>query len=269
VLDTVDLTPSIGSQVLIDGQTLLAGTQAADIREALIRRGVLVMRGLDFSDEQLQAFTATIGKVREGALYETNGMLKVVHIPGSYFWHVDGTYTDIPPFATLLAARVIPAEGGDTEFANTYAAFDDLPADEQEYLSTLQVVHTMKAAHNYAVPEPTLEHFQRWQGHRGVRPLVWRHKSGRRSLVIGTTASHIVDMHFADSHELLQRLLIHTTQKKYVYAHKWQMGDVVIWDNTGTMHRVRPFDLESGRRLHRFAVEGTEPLADSATLNDA
>jgi alpha-ketoglutarate-dependent taurine dioxygenase len=216
------------------------------------------------TDEELCTFTSTVGTLRQGALHESRGMLKVVHIPGSYFWHVDGTYTAMPPFATVLAPRVVASEGGDTEFANTYAAFDDLPVDEQEYLSTLEVVHTMKAAHNYAVPEPTLERFQSWQGHRGTRPLVWRHRSGRRSLVLGATASHVVGMHFADSHDLLQRVLTHATQDKYVYRHKWKMGDVVIWDNTGTMHRVRPFDLASGRELHRFAVEGIEPLGTPA-----
>jgi alpha-ketoglutarate-dependent taurine dioxygenase len=269
LLNSIDLTPLIGSQITVDAadcEALLSGEHADAVRALLIRRGVLAIRGADMSDDQLRTLTATIGKVRQGALHEEEGMLKVVHIPGSYFWHVDGTYTDVPPFATLLAARVIAPVGGETEFANTYAAFDDLPPEEQEYLSTLEVVHTMKAAHNYAVPEPTVERFQTWQGHRGVRPLVWRHRSGRRSLVIGATASHIVDMHFADSFDLLQRLTAHTTQDKYVYRHSWKAGDIVIWDNTGTMHRVRPFDLESGRRLHRFAVEGNEPLATPAQL---
>jgi len=261
VLNTVDLTPRIGSEVRIDADTLLSGKHADEIRALLITRGALVMRDLDLTDDQLRTFTSTIGKVREGAISEDNGMLKVVHIPGTYFWHVDGTYTEMPPFATVLAARVVAPEGGETEFANTYAAFEDLPPEEQEYLSTLQVVHTMKAAFNNATPEPTLEQFKAWQGHRGVRPLVWRHKSGRRSLVLGATASHIEGMHFVHSYELLQRLLAHTTQDKYVYRHKWRMGDVVIWDNTGTLHRVRPFDLACGRRMHRFAVEGVEPLA--------
>ena len=269
MLKTIALSPRIGSEVAIDAETLLAGTHADEIRALLVERGALVMRGLDLSDDDLRTFTGTIGTVRQGAIQEENGMLKVVHIAGSFFWHVDGTYTRVPPFATILAPRVIPEEGGNTEFANTYAAFDDLPKDEQDYLSTLNVVHTMKAAHNYAVPEPSVEQFQTWQGHRGVRPLVWHHKSGRRSLVIGATASHIEGMHFSDSQELLQHLLTHTTQDKYVYRHKWKMGDVVIWDNTGTMHRVRPFDLSSGRKLHRFAVEGTEPLATQQQLDAA
>ncbi|SFF82923.1 3-(4-hydroxyphenyl)acrylonitrile synthase [Novosphingobium sp. CF614] len=269
MLDTVKLTPSIGSEVRIDAKALVEGTHATEIRDLLIARGVVAIRGAELNDEQLAAFTATIGEVRRGALHEEEGMLKVVHIPGSFFWHVDGTYTRMPPFATVLAPRVVAPKGGETEFANMYAAFDDLPADEQKYLSTLEVVHTMKAAHNYAVPEPTIERFQSWQGHRSTRPLVWHHKSGRRSLVIGATASHIVGMHFAESHDLLQRLTIHATQDKYVYRHSWKMGDVVIWDNTGTMHRVRPFDPESGRRLHRFAVEGIEPLATESQLSAA
>jgi alpha-ketoglutarate-dependent taurine dioxygenase len=269
VLNTTELTPLIGSEVVVDAEALVAGTHADKIRELLIRRGALVMRGLRLSDDQLRGFTATIGEVRQNALYEEDGMLKVLHIPGSYFWHFDGAYTAVPPFATVLYPRVVAPKGGETEFANTYAAFDDLPAEEQKYLMTLEVVHTMKAAHNNAVPEPTWENFEMWKGHRRTLPLVWQHRSGRRSLCIGATASHVVDMHFADSHDLLQRLLAHTTQDKYVYRHRWKMGDLVIWDNTGTLHRVRPFDLSSGRELHRFAVEGVEPLVTASERSAA
>jgi alpha-ketoglutarate-dependent taurine dioxygenase len=261
MLTTKDLSPLIGSQLIIDADTLLAGTHADEIRQLLVKRGVLLIRGLNLSDDQLRTLTSTIGKVREGAMHEEKGMLKVFHIPGAQFWHLDGAYTDIPPFATVLTARVLANVGGQTEFANTYAAYEDLPADEQEYLAGLEVVHSMKAAMNHAVPEPTLEHFQSWLGHQGTRPLVWQHRSGRRSLVVGATASYVVGMQAADSHELLQRLLMHATQPKFVYRHEWQLGDIVIWDNTGCMHRARPFDLESGRLMHRFAVEGTEPIA--------
>ncbi len=84
--------------------------------------------------------------------------------------------------------------------------------------------------------------------------------SGRRSLVIGSSVSHVLDMHVADSYELLQRLVNHATQDKYVYRHEWRMGDAVMWDNTGTMHRVRPYDISEGRLLLRTTVEGIEPL---------
>jgi alpha-ketoglutarate-dependent taurine dioxygenase len=68
-------------------------------------------------------------------------------------------------------------------------------------------------------------------------------------------------MHPAESHDLLQRLMAHATQPQYVYRHKWQMGDLLMWDNTGTMHRVLPFDESSGRQLHRFTLNGEEPIA--------
>jgi alpha-ketoglutarate-dependent taurine dioxygenase len=67
-------------------------------------------------------------------------------------------------------------------------------------------------------------------------------------------------MHPLDSHDLLQSLMRHATQEKYVYRHTWTMGDMLIWDNTGTMHRVTPFPVESGRELHRFTLNGEEPV---------
>ena len=67
-----------------------------------------------------------------------------------------------------------------------------------------------------------------------------------------------------ESHDLLQRLMRHATQDKYIYRHKWRMGDLLIWDNTGTMHRVLPFDNESGRLLHRCTLNGEEPIVATA-----
>jgi alpha-ketoglutarate-dependent taurine dioxygenase len=262
VLDVKDLTPTVGSAVTIDADTLVSGAHARELRELLVQRGALVFRGVDLDDDQLRAFTGTLGEVRMGTVYEQagEGMLKIVDIAGAYFWHFDGAYTELPPFASVLAPRVIAPEGGQTEFANVYAAFDDLPADEQDHLMTIEVVHSMKAAFNDATPEPTLEQFQSWMGWRKTLPLVWTHTSGRRSLVLGATTSYVVGMHPADGHELLARLLTHATQDKYVYRHEWEPGDVVVWDNTGVMHRVRPFDLATGRLMHRFTIEGTETL---------
>jgi alpha-ketoglutarate-dependent taurine dioxygenase len=262
VLDVTNLTPTIGSEVSADPEALLSGAYADELREVLVARGVIAMRGIDFDDDQLRAFSQSMGELRMGTVYEqeNDGMLKIVDIPGAYFWHIDGTYTGIPPFATVLAPRVVAPEGGDTEFANTYAAFDDLPTDEQEYLKTLEVVHSVEASNRYASPEQTVEHFEKFLDYRHTQPLVWQHASGRCSLFIGFTASHVIGMHPADSHELLQRLIAHATQDKYVYRHRWAMGDLVMWDNTGTMHRVRPFDLASGRLMHRFTLEGFEPV---------
>jgi alpha-ketoglutarate-dependent taurine dioxygenase len=155
--------------------------------------------------------------------------------------------------------------GGDTMFANCYAAYEDLPEDEKTRLDGLQVVHTMPAALFPAMRNVTVEEFAVWHSYPERRhPLVWRHKSGRKSLVLSTSAAWIEGMHPAESHELLERLMRHATQDKYTYRHKWQMGDLAIWDNTGNMHRVMPYDAESKREFHRCTLNGEEPIRAAA-----
>jgi alpha-ketoglutarate-dependent taurine dioxygenase len=233
-----------------------------------------MVRGVQLDDARQRAFTRTIGDLRLGTFKQEGeeGLLKVTmdktenpeyarFFRGTFFWHMDGTYDPIPPFATSLTPRVLSPAGGQTEFANTYAAYEDLPVDERKYLETLQVVHSMHAAMFHAVPDAELDDFEIWLGYpQPVHPLVWQHRSGRKSLVLSTSGSHIVGMHPADSHALLERLMRHATQEQYVYRHEWQMGDLIMWDNTGTMHRVRPYDPNCGRQLHRFTLNGEEPI---------
>jgi alpha-ketoglutarate-dependent taurine dioxygenase len=119
----------------------------------------------------------------------------------------------------------------------------------------------MQAALFSALPEATEKEVQTWFSYpKRTHPLVWRHKSGRKSLVLSTSASNIVGMHPADSRALLDRLMAHATQDQYVYRHQWRMGDLLIWDNTGSMHRVRPYDPNCGRELHRFTLNGEEAI---------
>lgn len=277
-LDAVDLKPKIGSELRVDAKTLLDGAHAAEIRALLVKRGVLIARGINFTDEQQRSFTRSLGDLRLGTTRKEGeeGLMKVTmnkaanpeyaeYFPGTFFWHLDGSYDAVPPFATVLSPRILSPAGGQTEFANNYAAFEDLPAQEQQYLETLQVVHTMQAAMFPAIPDATIAQVQAWFGYpERIHPLVWRHKSGRKSLVLSTSASHIVGMHPADSRALLDRLMAHATQEQYVYRHDWRMGDLLMWDNTGTMHRVRPYDADCGRELHRFTLNGEEPVSAAA-----
>jgi alpha-ketoglutarate-dependent taurine dioxygenase len=277
-LETIELTPHIGSELKVDAKQLLSGLHAQEIRDLLVRRGVVIARNIQLNDGEQRAFTSTLGDLRLGSFTNEgeDGLMKVTmdkkvnpqyaeFFPGTFFWHMDGSYEAIPPFATVLTPRVLSSEGGQTEFANTYAAFEDLPADEQAYLETLRVVHTMRATMSDAVPDAGLEQYQLWLRYpRPVYPLVWRHKSGRKSLVLSKSCSHVVGLHPAESRSLLDRLIGHATQEKYVYRHVWQMGDLLIWDNTGTMHRVRPYDPNCGRELHRFTLNGEEPITAAA-----
>ena len=270
----IDLTPRIGSELKVSKEELLSGQLSAEIRELLVERGVLIARDIHFTDEEQRAFARTLGDLRLGTVKQEGdeGLMKVTFDEkvnpeyakfffGSQLWHMDGTYEEIPPFATILTPRVLSATGGETHFTNNYAAYEDLTDEERADLDKLQVVHTMQAALFPGKPDCTVEEFALWHSYPNrIHPLVWRHKSGRKSLVLSTSASHVVGMHPADSLYLLQRLMAHATQDRYVYRHRWRMGDLLIWDNTGTMHRVLPFPVESGRQLHRFTLNGEEPV---------
>jgi alpha-ketoglutarate-dependent taurine dioxygenase len=92
-------------------------------------------------------------------------------------------------------------------------------------------------------------------------PLVWTHKSGRKSLVIGSTAAYVEGLEAPDSMDLLVRLRDWATQPQFVYRHEWSTGDLVMWDNTGTLHRAIPYSPDSGRLMHRTILQGEEPIA--------
>jgi alpha-ketoglutarate-dependent taurine dioxygenase len=277
-LTATDLTPVIGSEIHADLDTLLSGTVSGEVRDLLMQRGVVIFRDLEMSDDQQRAFTRTLGDLRLGTVKKEGeeGLMKVTFDEkenpeyakfffGSLLWHMDGTYEEVPPFATLLRPKVLHTRGGNTEFVSTYAAYADLPEDEKAWLDTLKVVHTMQAALFPGKPDCTPEEFALWCTYPArTHPLVWRHRSGRKSLALSTSASHVVGMDPAESHDLLQRLISHATQEKYLYRHQWRMNDLLMWDNTGTMHRARPFDKESGRSLARFTLNGEEPITAAA-----
>jgi alpha-ketoglutarate-dependent taurine dioxygenase len=177
------------------------------------------------------------------------------------YWHIDGATGGLPNFAAMLSGRVLPPKGGQTEFTNTYAAWEDLPEAEKKQLRDVRVVHSLEAAQRMVTPEPSYDELKVWQSWEAqLQPLVWKHRDGRESLVLGATASHIPAMDLKDGRLLLTKLLSWATQPQYVYSHEWSVGDLIVWDNTGTMHRVLPYDFKSGRLLHRTTVEGEEML---------
>lgn len=270
-LKTRDLKPRIGTEVLADKATLLSGEHAETLSDLLERRGVLVFPQIGFTDDEQITFTETLGAFaaeRTGEkLYsvtlDTNVNSSADYLKGSLYWHIDGTMNEIPIRASLLSSKVLPSDGGgDTEFCNTCAAYDDLSADDKAELEGLRVMHSAWNTLFYFDPEPTIDHLKRMMriGDKEL-PLVWTHQSGRKSLVLGCTARHVVDMDYRKSAELLVRLRDWATRPEFVYRHQWSVGDLVMWDNTGTMHRAMPYNPDSGRLLTRTKLEGEEPFA--------
>lgn len=268
-LTTVDLTPRIGTEIRTDIETLASGSHAAQIRELLEQRGVLILRGLHLDKDQQLAFSHTLGKVQPQG---DSGIFKISidpkenpgaeYLKGSFFWHIDGATDDVPNFAATLNARTLSRTGGSTYFANTYAAYDDLPEEDKQVYDQLRVVHSFEFVQRWVNPEPGSLELAFWQTRTPkVHPLVWKHASGRKSLVLGSTAEYVQDMDMAQGRALLTRLREWSTQPQFVYRHDWQPGDLLIWDNTGTMHRVDAYPLEEGRLMHRTTIEAVEALA--------
>jgi alpha-ketoglutarate-dependent taurine dioxygenase len=270
-LTTIDLTPRIGAEILIDKVAMLSGDFAGEIRAVLERRGVFVIRDADLSDEEEIAFAATLGTIRidfgrpimRVTFDKTKNPDHSEYFHGTFFWHIDATHQDTPPLASILSPRVLAEEGGDTEFASTYAAYEDLAEADKHAFEDLKIEHSFPAERLVAPGSvPTAEQRERSRAvGTKIHPLVWTHRSGRKSLVVGSSAAHVVGMAQEESDALIARLRAWMTQPQYVYRHQWRMGDVLMWDNTGTLHRVLPYDRNGKRRLHRVTLIGEEPIS--------
>ncbi len=264
---------SVGAEVVgVDREQLLRDdTLPAACLQSLEEHGVLVLRELHIDDDTQIAFTKKLDDVGKDEPAEPPRIYIVSLDPtksataaytrGTFHWHIDGAQDDVPTKATVLSARVISAVGGETEFASTYAAYDDLTDVEKKDFEGLRVLHSFEASQRLVNPDPSPEELARWREKPDKEhPLVWRHRSGRRSLVIGVTASHVVGMDADEGKALLADLLERATTPDRVYRHEWAVGDVVIWDNTGVMHRACPYDPSSAREMHRTTMSGDEPI---------
>ena len=263
------LTDRIGSEIRADAQSLLTPDTAAEVRRLLLERGVLVFKHLHFTDEQQVLLARMMGSVREEG---EKGIFKITldkaansradYLKGSFNWHVDGTHDDVPVFASLLSGRVLSAAGGQTEFVNSYAAYEELPQETKDRIDGLKAVHSVEVSMRRGGVEPTPENLAYWRSLADrTHNLVWTHRSGRKSLLIGCHASHIAGMDKAEGQQLLQELLDWATQPQFKYRHEWSPGDMLIWDNTGVLHRVEPYPLDGGRMMHRTTLLGEEAFA--------
>lgn len=265
-METKALGPALGVEVIgidnLDDETVVARCL-----EALKWRGVLLIRGLHLDDEAQIAFSRKLGPVLAPA---GNEIFKVTldpaknpsapYLRGTFHWHIDDTTNDVPAKATMLTARHVAMVGGGTEFASTYAAYENLPEEERKRYEGLRVVHSFEAAQRLVDPDPSDELIAAWrQVPTHETSLVWEHRDGRKSLVLGATADHVVGMRPDESRALLDDLLAWSTQERFSYSHEWQVDDVVIWDNKGILHRALPYDPNSERTMHRTTIVGDEP----------
>ena len=266
-----NVKPHIGAKVFLNKPALCDDEVVEQINQLVGERGVVVFPRLGLTDEEQLAFTDRLGanvhflkRERDGSadgIYEVTLDPEINDDPalvkGTFFWHMDGILLGgvAPPKYTLLSAHRVSAKGGQTEFANTRAGYEHLPAEEKAEIDNLRVAHSVHAG-----VRGILALDEAWKGSTSSNelPLVWKKASGEKSLVIGYTADYVIDMPLEVGRALLARLLEWTAQPDFTYRHQWEEGDFVIWDNCGTLHRVIPYSADSGRNMHRTSVAGTE-----------
>jgi alpha-ketoglutarate-dependent taurine dioxygenase len=271
-ITTKRLGVAVGAEVLgADTDRLLTDDDVpAACLAALEEHGVLLFRELGIGDHEQVAFCRRLGELARFPAYPIPEIMEISFDPGNpnkeYFasndyWHLDGAMDAIPAKASVMTAHVVADEGGETEFASTYAAYDALSAAEKERYAGLRVVHTFEAIQRRTYPDPTPAQLAEWASRASrVHPLVWEHQTRRRSLVFGATASHVEGMDAGAGRALLADLERRATAPDRVFRHTWSVGDMVIWDNRGLVHRACPFDRSKPRRMHRSTLVGDEPI---------
>jgi alpha-ketoglutarate-dependent taurine dioxygenase len=274
-LEIKPLTDTVGAEVVgATPQALLEDPGVPDaVLDALEANGVLVFPGLHLDDGQQVAFSSRLGRceILPRATGEHPEIFRVSldpaktpsaeYLKGTFVWHIDGMTEDIPIMATILSAHAVAEEGGETEFASTYAAYDLLSDDEKERFESVRVVHTIEASQRTHVPNPSPEQVAMWRRRPPkVHPLIWTHESGRKSLVLGATTEGVEGMEADEGRAFLDELLDRSTRPDRVYRHDWSVGDLVIWDNRGVLHRACPYEPTSPRDMHRTTLHGHEAV---------
>ncbi len=264
----------------IDISRPLSEADTRAIEAAMDEHAVLVFRGQPLTEDQQIAFAKSFGpldlglrKVKGGPHRFAHAELadisnvkvdgevadrthaKIVGNVANQLWHSDSSFQKPRAKYSMLSAVVVPPLGGDTEFADLRLAFDALPAWQKEKVADLTAVHY--ALHSrFLLGDTDYTEAQR----QAIAPAHWPivqtdPRSGRKILFVGIHACEVIGMTVAEGRMLLMDLLEHATQRDFIYRHKWQVGDLVMWDNTATLHRGRYFDFAQRRELRRATTE--------------
>lgn len=275
----------VGEVSGLDLRKPLTKEQAREVEAAMDQYAVLVFHDQDISDEQQMAFALNFGEreeARGGTVVKkedyrlTTGLNDVSNLGkdgkvlardsraalfnlGNWLWHSDSSFRPIPAKFSLLSARVVNPKGGNTEFADMRAAYDALDDEMKAEIDDMICEHSlMYSRGSLGFLDYTDEEKEMFKP--VLQRLVRTHPAhGRKSLYLSSHAGAIKGMSVPEGRLLLRDLNDHATQREFVYAHKWKLHDLVMWDNRQTMHRVRRYDQSQPRDMRRATVAGTAP----------
>lgn len=273
--DFAPFNPHVGAEVLgVDLTRPLNDSIFEAIENAFHRHSVLLFRDQPLDDGLQIAFARRFGRLertRLGAMGEGSELVILTNldadgatVPGdskqlfdaraNQLWHSDASFRPVPAYASILSARLIPTEGGETEFASTRVALTTLDASTRARLQGLEAIHHF--AHSRAqiergrLPRAESDHLP------PVRhPLVRRHSAtGEPALFVGSHVREVIGLSPDEGRALVDSLIAHATRDEYVYTHRWRANDLIMWDNSAVLHRGRPWDSSQARYMARATV---------------
>ncbi len=274
----------------VDMTKPLSSEEVAAIHAGMDRYAVLVFHDQRIDDEQQLAFTRSLGEI-EHAIGTSLRAPDEYRLPTSFadvsnldknnnvfarddrrrlfglgnrLWHSDSSFKATPAKYSLLHARSIPSRGGNTEFADMRAGYDALDDETRAAVEGLICEHSqIFSRQQLGFTDFTDDERERFKPVRQC--LVRTHPvTRRRSLYLSSHAGGIVGWPVPEARAFLRDLVEHATQRQFVYAHTWRVGDLVMWDNRQTMHRARPFPAHEPRDMRRTTLVGDGPTAAQA-----
>ncbi len=274
------LSPGLGVEII--GVDLARGVDEGLFRaiyEAFLQHQVLLFGFQDLSPERQVAFARQFGEVQIHVMnqYHADGFPELYRLSnldaqgrpsgrhpdkGTLAWHTDGSWQRRTGQATILYSEVIPAQGGETHFCDTYRAWDRLDADRKQRLAGLRAVHNLDFSRTRRHGEEPMTEAQRQAVPPVDHPVVRTHpQTGRKSLYLGDHAQYILGMDYEQGRALIEELNAHTIQPDLVYAHRWRPGQLVAWDNRCLLHRATAYDVSAEPRvIRRATVLGEVPV---------
>ena len=272
------LTPEFAAQ--IDGADIARPVDDAtwrDIRAAFEEHSVLLFRGQPLNDEQQIAFSQRFGGLevtrsmnpaagtpfaRQSNLDIKTGEVippddrRMIYQLANMLWHSDSSFKPVPSLCSLLSARLVPPEGGATEFASARCAYPSLPEALRRRCPGVTVVHDFAWSRDQIRPGFFTDK-ERAEYPPVRHPLVRRNPvNGREALFLGAHASHVEGLSVAEGRGFLKELLDHVTQPQFCYRHEWEEGDLIVWDNRCSSHARTDFPSDQRRLLLRTTVKG-------------
>lgn len=259
----------------------------APIQAAMDEHAAVVIKGPTLTQEQQIAFAQNFGTLEGDSILKTDRKMRIapqladisnldeankvfdhkdrrrMFNLGNQLWHTDSSFKRIPAKYSGLHAHSVTPEGGETQIADTRAAYDALPRKVKDQIEDLVSEHSIFCSRQKLGFTDFTEE-ERAALPPVHRPLVRKHPaSGRKAIYVASHSSHILGMEIPDGKMLLRELIEHCTQREFVYTHKWEVGDLLIWDNRCTLHRGRPFDEAAYRRdMRRATVMDDDPAME-------